>query len=394
MIKKIYKPFFFTGLGLISLIFFLQIFNLYVLRGSKAATENVDVTYTPVIIETSAGGILTPDKVHFNVLLSAGNGKKISGIDLTFKYDDGTDLLDYLSYSQSPPPLGYFDDQLVVETGIKDNAKTIRVALVAKKAETSLASSVTTLNFIFGVKKQTGTTTFGLIKESSQIVGPTKGNYFNINEPNGPLAIGVGVSPPPVSITPPTTTAAPGGGGASLNLKLKFQGITAQPADNLNTMKAMVKVVGNGVEATASGVIFKSDANAVWSSQTPITFSTTVPPGNGYTIFVKGEKHVQKKICDSTPTETSPATYRCTNGKITLVDGVNNLDFSGILLLGGDLPAQDGIVNSYDISLVRNNLGKSDAEAVSLADINKDGRVNTQDHSLIIFALSMRFDEE
>ena len=71
----------------------------------------------------------------------------------------------------------------------------------------------------------------------------------------------------------------------------------------------------------------------------------------------------------------------------------NNLDFSGIILLAGDLPIQDGSVTAYDTSLVRNNLGKTDADAVSKADVNRDGKVDTQDYSLIIAALSVRNDE-
>ena len=73
-------------------------------------------------------------------------------------------------------------------------------------------------------------------------------------------------------------------------------------------------------------------------------------------------------------------------------DGV--YDFSGITLLVGDLPEQDGIVNAYDIGLIINNFGKRDSDILSKADVNMDGIVDTQDYSLVIAALSIRYDEE
>ena len=62
----------------------------------------------------------------------------------------------------------------------------------------------------------------------------------------------------------------------------------------------------------------------------------------------------------------------------------------------GDLPQQDGVVNSYDISLARNNIGVAgsyDPAVLALADLNLDGIVDSQDYSLVIAALSIRADE-
>jgi hypothetical protein len=76
---------------------------------------------------------------------------------------------------------------------------------------------------------------------------------------------------------------------------------------------------------------------------------------------------------------------------------VNNLDFSRIYLLAGDMPVsggQDGVVDSLDTSYIRNNLGKTDSGVLAIADLNLDGKVDTQDWSLVIAALSVRADEE
>ena len=45
----------------------------------------------------------------------------------------------------------------------------------------------------------------------------------------------------------------------------------------------------------------------------------------------------------------------------------------------------DGILNGYDLSLVRNNLNKNTPEAVALADLNYDGNVDKKDFEIINF---------
>ena len=70
------------------------------------------------------------------------------------------------------------------------------------------------------------------------------------------------------------------------------------------------------------------------------------------------------------------------------------MDFSNIYELVGDLPDQDGVVDSYDISFIRLNLGKNEDAVQAIGDINLDGRVDTQDYSLVIASLSVKKDEE
>ena len=188
-----------------------------------------------------------------------------------------------------------------------------------------------------------------------------------------------------VPITPTPT------GTVTLSLKLKFQGINKLPATGENSMTVKVKVQKNGEATSIDGTgTFVADAAGIWSG----TVGVNIPTISGkYKIMVKGPQHIQKKICDSTPTETTGAgLYRCSSGNVTLVAGDNNLDFSGILLLAGDLD-QNGIVDSVDFGLVKNNLGKTDTETLAKADINRDGKVDTQDFSLIIAALGIRTDE-
>lgn len=179
-------------------------------------------------------------------------------------------------------------------------------------------------------------------------------------------------------------------GNVKLNLALKFQGIVTKPKKT-DAMKVKVGVGGGSLKEPVFGTgSFTPDNEGIWHG----SVSINVPPGSNYKILVKGPQHLQKKICDAKPTETFPGTYSCDLGKITLTDGSNDLNLSSVYLLVGDLPDQDGIVNSYDISLVRNLLDKSDDESLRVADLNRDGAVNAQDYSLVIASLSIRNDEQ
>lgn len=252
------------------------------------------------------------------------------------------------------------------------------------------------------------TLTFTAITNAPTNVTFTDSDFYSINSDNvlsnswtyAPIGLSINggqatlPTPTGASGTPiPTATTAPGSSGnATLNVKLKFQGIAGKPADALNTMTVKIKLLNEstGVATDYKSADFTANNTGVWSGEINFDVVTNAK----YTTYVKGPFHIQKKVCVSTPTETAGGTYKCANGTITLNSGDNNLYFSGIVMLAGDLPVQDGTVNAYDTSLVRNNLGKSDADAVSKADVNRDGKVDTQDYSLIISALSVKNDEE
>lgn len=181
--------------------------------------------------------------------------------------------------------------------------------------------------------------------------------------------------------------------GLNVSMKLLFQGIISKPQDKYNTLPVKVILIGPQGSSQSKTVTFSADEKGVWTGKT--TFTSI--PGQGFAVLVKGPKHIQKKICVAEPTETAPGSYRCTTGAISLAEtnGIyTNLDFSKIRLLVGDLPQQDGIVDSYDISFIRNNLGKTDPAVLAIADLNLDGIVDSQDYSLLIATLSVKYDEE
>lgn len=244
----------------------------------------------------------------------------------------------------------------------------------------------------------TSTPTFG----PSPTTGPSPTQFPTATPPPqaSPTPVQSTATPMPITDTPrPTSTPKPSptrppitADSIILHLKVKFQGILVKPAEVYNNMAIHVGVKHTGdTEPVFGDGDFIAGANGVWTGDVVINDMT---PGNDIFLYVKGPKHIQKRICVSRPVETYEGSYTCGDiGTISLKKGENTLDLSNIALLSGDLPEQDGIANSYDLSTVRNFLGRTDDEALRLADVNLDGIIDTQDYSLILHSLAFRFDE-
>lgn len=233
----------------------------------------------------------------------------------------------------------------------------------------------------------------------SQTVSPRVSTTPPANQTPSPVqgitsTVSPTVTPQPTVTATPTVNPTPQPANTTLNLKLRFQGILTNPQQVYNRMNVRIalKNMKNGQNTEFQSIVFQSDSNGVWLGKA--IFS--VIPNTQYAVYIKGPKHIQKRLCVVSPTESSSGIYRCriTDTGITLQAGENDLNFSNIVMIVGDLPEQDGIVNSYDLARVRNNLGSTNAEALAVADLNLDGAVNARDFSLILAALSFRTDDE
>ena len=189
----------------------------------------------------------------------------------------------------------------------------------------------------------------------------------------------------------------------NLNLALRFQGILKKPPSKYNSMKVKVSIGGKRLTKPIEKIVtFTANDKAVWQGEWQDAFHGKIfQPGKGYYIYVKGPKHVQTKICDNHPNDNRVGgSYHCQIGHtLTLSKGKNDLDFSKIYMMAGDLPPQNGIINSYDISYIRNLLDKDMTERkkpviLANADLNLDGVVDTQDYALLIASLSIKYDQE
>lgn len=181
-----------------------------------------------------------------------------------------------------------------------------------------------------------------------------------------------------------------GGGGTgsavSLNMKFRLQGVAKRPVKSDGDV-FQIRLVGPS-ETVLSG-LFTPDADGKFTG----TVTGNAVPGTYY-LLVKGPRHIQKKICETAPSESKPGTYHCNAGTIALKAGENTFDFSQVTLLVGDLPMQDGVVDSYDFSYIRQTLGSRDTDQLRVADLNRDGIIDTQDISLVLQSLAVKYDEE
>jgi len=212
------------------------------------------------------------------------------------------------------------------------------------------------------------------------------------------LTVGPASTNSPTPIDQPSTTLPPqpvteiieNRKDINTNLRLKFQGITTQPR-NSSPISVQIKLVeGTKVPGSYETVSFTPQGDGAYVANHVFK---NVNLSAKHSILVKGPKHLQKKICDNSPNEALSGYYRCDTSAITFKEGDNTLDLTHAILLSGDIPVQNNVVDAADIIYVRNNIGRSDAEVLTRADLNMDNIVDTQDYSLIIAALAFKYDE-
>jgi len=348
---------------------------------SRATTDQVLIYFAT---ESKNGDTLT-----LPITMQSDPTQMVSGAQVTVTYDKTK--VNFVSTSETSSTCQSLNSDVKINNFPDEG----RLSWIKVRTDSQLPGA---LPFCFASLKfdmiANGEARFEIVPTNSEVIGPGPKTYTVKTNNNSTKTITIGnadLTPGPTTIlTPgPTATLTPSTGNVTLNLKLKLQGVVKKPVSGQTTQTVKVKIVDkNGTSANGSGN-FTADDNGLWTG----SVSVNAVPGSGYKVFVKGPKHLQKRVCAATPTETYPGSYHCDQGGITIAAGQNTFDFSGIYMPVGDLPDQDGIVNSYDTSLIRNNLGKSDSGILGKADLNFDGIVDTQDHSLIISALSVRGDE-
>ncbi len=201
----------------------------------------------------------------------------------------------------------------------------------------------------------------------------------------------------PTPTVSPVPTSAPT--NTSITMTATFQGITkTRPYPENFCQNVLVTIAGGNLSQpiTQTVCFTPSTINSDWfgTANIDLPANPTLAP---YSIYLKGPRHLQKRICDAIPTETTGGLYHCTRDSLPLVIGANTLDFTGILLLAGDLPVtndqQNGVIDSEDTAYIRLHFGNTDSTILQKADLNLDGSIDTQDFSLVIAALSIKYDD-
>ena len=436
--KNVLKKIFFLAIGLGVLGGLFWYVNTYVYK-SKASypLANFTLTAAPATINVEESKDFV---VSFNV-----SGQKVYAIELFLEYDPN--LVEYFTeYGQgsgfsevkAAEAANFFDSPLIetVSAIPGTSKKQLKLSIISKYTDTANPDWKTnvTANLKFRAKNP-GTATILVMKGEgfTELAGAYSGSatYFDIPDGNiqavvqinGPAATATpttGPGTPTVTSVPPTATPTTGAGtptvtraptaqptrsngieNVTLNMKVRFQGVIDKPRDNTNQINVEVALVSNDNSYTKNTTAtFVPDGGGLWSGK--VNFDA-VPLSKDYNIFVKGQKHLRKRICDLSPRETIPGGYRCTQtggeftidrGTITLKGGENNVDFTSIVMLAGDIPEQDGVVDIVDISFIIKNFGNTQSDKRVRGDLNYDGIIDTQDYTLVLTALGFKYDEE
>lgn len=198
---------------------------------------------------------------------------------------------------------------------------------------------------------------------------------------------GISVSPSPsISPSPPIFT------DVAFDLRIRLNGVTGGNAEGAQVTVRFVKESLDLITPFLP-IVYLDDG--VYS----LRFTTTtsyLTPGSGYTLILKGEKHVSRKYCFATgQTGICKSTDNLT---IPNPDGNPILfDFTGVPLAPGDLYTQDGRADLNDFSNMRNRMTTLCDELSThdklVADVNYNGCVDTLDAYWIRNTLETRYDE-
>lgn len=412
------------------------IYLTYQYMSTRSLADQAEVTYS-----LKAGSCQTTNAANtckisgglnqnITVDIDLSSGSYLSGADLIFSYNRTTPgQLEFVSYQDT---LNSFGTEVIKEIHSHPQGyNLLHLTLVNKGDDSKLVKRAVIRLTFKGVRA--GVTRVNLISSASTIVGPGASGAYTIS-PQSNIGAAGGTTPeeimkniPNIHVTTTSGGTPPGNGSpypsgpypsgpypsggitgippetspqpvsqileqridAKVNYRIKFQGITGQPknANSINTKLAIYQT--NGKQIDTRSVTFTPQADGTWVADTEYKNI----PNIDYYVTIKGPKHLQKKICEINPKETISGTYRCKDGKIKFKEGNNTFDFSQIYMLAGDIPLQNGIIDAVDIIYIRSNFGSQSAEVVTRGDLNYDGIVDSQDYTIILNALSFKYDE-
>lgn len=174
-----------------------------------------------------------------------------------------------------------------------------------------------------------------------------------------------------------------------MRFRIKFAGVSDEAAEGA---KVKIRFVRGATDLETSPIEFTHVGNGIYEAT--VKLSTYLPAGSGYTIYVKGEKHLARKFCLQ-----SIQTERCVgSGKIVIqTTGTSIFNFTGLELEPGDLPPQDGKADSGDFAKITSLFTKLCSalteEDKKTADLDYNGCVNIRDAFLMRKTLEVKFDE-
>ncbi len=386
------------GVALAILLFFYQ----YSERSRASIEYPVGVFFSPDKIESE------PNKeVYVDIQASTPQPISIATILITFPKK----ILTYekeKTLAHSDSPCGQFEKGIDSRVIPKDeNYDIIILTRGTEKSNADLPRNVFCFGRVFFTTKVDGTGTIDFSTQPSgnwkfDIAGPS-GSYIEAFD-SGMQQVSVLVqtpgTPSPTASIAPTNTLAPGvptntqtpsdNQDITIKLRVRLQGVITQPRIMTPITLRAKLLEGSATTGEYQQIVLSPQSDGTYLGNH--TYKN-LNIQSKYALLVKGPKHLQKKICVSSPTETTGGTYTCATPNITFTPGENTIELKDILHLSGDLPLQDGLIDSVDITYIRSNLGSTVGNTLERGDLNYDGIIDTQDFTLIINALKFKYDE-
>lgn len=376
---------------------------------SRASQDMATVSYDNDAMPTAEG-----EEQEMRLQIQTPQG--ISGFNLVLQASDGL-VFQSVGQEIETVPAGKEGDFSKVLDYVSDDGKTAKASYVAISAsDEELPQIVSVSAQVQSKSDDTGQIT--VLVDESEVTGPSGVTYAVESEMSQSGSTATDASSPMEQPEEDSTTdgdsmeidedesqddsldlvedesfkdqeepLSPEDATMTLSITTRFQGVQDQssPTDSLDSL---VYADSQGSSSTPQTVPFSYAGSGLWAGSVPLD----VEPGSDYVVYMKAGKHLQRKICETSPTEEQEGAYRCEQGSIELQEGENELDFSGIILLAGDITGpddkQDGLIDANDLAFVRNNLGVEDQSVIERGDINMDGVIDTQDYSLITATLS------
>lgn len=182
----------------------------------------------------------------------------------------------------------------------------------------------------------------------------------------------------------------------NLRFRLKFAGVDD---DSAGGAKIRIRFLrrASGFDFQTPPVEVTHAGDGVYEATISLVGSSPqIPVNDGYTIFIKGEKHLARKFC------FYDQKTRCTGDGFFYIGATNipstqTFTFDGLPLEPGDLPPQDGKADSGDFgkitSLFTKLCSSLTEEEKKTVDLDYNGCVNIRDAFLMRKTLEVKFDE-
>ncbi len=181
-----------------------------------------------------------------------------------------------------------------------------------------------------------------------------------------------------------------GVGWPEMTFQIKFEGTEYEAGNrqviisDIPDQTVDVTVAGQGHRQVYQDIVVSFDDQAVGTGGLTLIGIT---PGDNYSALIKGPVHLARRFCWDNQTDYC----RLDEGSLTLSSGENGFDWTGLRLKPGDIN-RDGKVNAADYTLLKAALGKRGRNVSE--DLNRNGIVNTQDIVFFLETLSTRYGDE